>query len=34
MLPWLTENPSEQFATVRDTSLAKLVRDDMLALIL
>lgn len=34
MLPWRTDNPSELLAGVRDTSLAKLVRDDMLALIL
>ena len=31
MLPWLTEDPSELIAGVRDISLAKLVRDDMLA---
>ena len=34
MLPWLTESSAERFNDVRDTSLAKLVRDDMLALIL
>lgn len=34
MLPWLTETPADQFSAVRDTSLAKLVRDDMLAQIL
>ena len=34
MLPWRIEDPSELLAGVRDTSLAKLVRDDMLALIL
>lgn len=34
MLPWFTESSSERFNDVRDTSLAKLVRDDMLALIL
>lgn len=34
MLPWRTDPPSELLAGVRDTSLAKLVRDDMLALIL
>ncbi|MDP1743008.1 MAG: FCD domain-containing protein [Polaromonas sp.] len=34
MLPWLTEFPAQRFNDVRDTSLAKLVRDDMLALIL
>lgn len=33
-LPWLTESPAGQFDTVRDISLSKLVRDDMLALIL
>lgn len=33
-LPWLTESSAERFHAVRDTSLAKLVRDDMLALIL
>jgi DNA-binding GntR family transcriptional regulator len=34
MLPWLTESSAEHFNTVRDTSLARLVRDDVLALIL
>ncbi len=34
MLPWLTESSSDRFHDVRDTSLAKLVRDDMLSLIL
>jgi DNA-binding GntR family transcriptional regulator len=34
MLPWLTETPPDLLAGVRDTSLAKLVRDEMLALIL
>ena len=34
MLPWLTESSIDRFNDVRDTSLAKLVRDDMLALIL
>lgn len=34
MLPWLTESSAERFNDVRDTSLAKLVRDDVLALIL
>lgn len=34
MLPWLTESSSDRFNDVRDTSLAKLVRDDMLGLIL
>jgi DNA-binding GntR family transcriptional regulator len=34
MLPWRTEDPSELLAGVRDTSLSRLVRDDMLALIL
>ena len=34
MLPWLTESSINRFNDVRDTSLAKLVRDDMLALIL
>src|SRR5665647_2850285 len=33
-LPWLTESSADRFNDVRDTSLAKLVRDDMLALIL
>ncbi len=33
-LPWLTESSADRFTDVRDTSLAKLVRDDMLALIL
>ena len=33
-LPWFTETSSDRFNDVRDTSLAKLVRDDMLALIL
>lgn len=34
MLPWLTESSADRFNDVRDTSLAKLVRDDMLGLIL
>lgn len=34
MLPWLTETPVDRLSDVRDTSLAKLVRDDMLGLIL
>lgn len=34
MLPWLIESSADRFNDVRDTSLAKLVRDDMLALIL
>lgn len=34
LLPWLTESSADRFSDVRDTSLAKLVRDDMLALIL
>ena len=34
MLPWITESSVERFNAVRDTSLAKLVRDDVLALIL
>lgn len=34
MLPWLTEPPADRLSDVRDTSLAKLVRDDMLGLIL
>ena len=33
-LPWLIESSSDRFNDVRDTSLAKLVRDDMLGLIL
>ena len=33
-LPWLTETSSDRFNDVRDTSLAKLVRNDMLAQIL
>jgi DNA-binding GntR family transcriptional regulator len=32
--PWLIESPAEHLNTVRDVSLSKLVRDDMLALIL
>jgi len=34
MLPWLTESSADRFNDVRDTSLSKLVRDDMLGLIL
>ena len=34
MLPWLIESSADRFNDVRDTSLAKLVRDDVLALIL
>jgi DNA-binding GntR family transcriptional regulator len=33
-LPWLTESSADRLSDVRDTSLAKLVRDDILALIL
>lgn len=33
-LPWLPESPAGHFDTVRDIPLSKLVRDDMLALIL
>ena len=33
-LPWFTETSTSRFNDVRDTSLSKLVRDDMLALIL
>lgn len=33
-LPWLTESPAGHLNTVRDISLSKLVRDDMLAMIL
>ena len=33
-LPWLIEPPTNRISDVRDTSLAKLVRDDTLALIL
>jgi DNA-binding GntR family transcriptional regulator len=33
-LPWLSEAPADRLSDVRDTSLAKLVRDDMLVLIL
>lgn len=34
MLPWFTESPADRLIDVRDTSLSKLVRDNMLALIL
>jgi DNA-binding GntR family transcriptional regulator len=34
MLPWLIESPTDHFSAVRDIPLAKLVRDDMLAMIL
>jgi len=34
MLPWLIDAPADLLAGVRDTSLAKLVRDEMLLLIL
>lgn len=34
MLPWLPEPAADRFATVRDTSLSKLVREDMLGQIL
>ena len=34
MLPWFTESSTDRLVDVRDTSLSKLVRDDMLALIL
>ena len=33
-LPWLNETSADRISAVRDTSLSKLVRDDMLALIL
>ena len=33
-LPWFTESSANRLSDVRDTSLSKLVRDDMLALIL
>lgn len=34
MLPWITKPSADRFNDVRDTSLSRLVRDDMLALIL
>jgi DNA-binding GntR family transcriptional regulator len=34
MLPWFTESSADRLIDVRDTSLSKLVRDNMLALIL
>jgi len=34
MLPWLTESSADRFTELRDTSLAKLVKSDMLAMIL
>ncbi|MDM0066246.1 GntR family transcriptional regulator [Variovorax sp. J31P207] len=34
MLPWLSELPTDPLSAVRDIPLAKLVRDDMLAMIL
>lgn len=34
MLPWLSDTPADHLSTVRDIPLAKLVRDDMLAMIL
>lgn len=34
MLPWLSEPPADPLSAVRDIPLAKLVRDDMLAMIL
>ncbi len=34
MLPWLTESSADRFTDVRNTSLAKLVKGDMLSLIL
>ncbi|HKX42543.1 MAG TPA: GntR family transcriptional regulator, partial [Burkholderiaceae bacterium] len=34
MLPWLADTPSDLLESVRETSLAKLVRDEILALIL
>jgi DNA-binding GntR family transcriptional regulator len=34
MLPWLTESSADRFSDVRDTSLSKLVRDDILSQIL
>ena len=33
MLPWFTEPPANRLTDVRDVSLSRLVRDDMLALI-
>ncbi|HEU5294588.1 MAG TPA: GntR family transcriptional regulator, partial [Burkholderiaceae bacterium] len=30
MLPWINPSPSDLLADIRDTSLAKLVRDDVL----
>ena len=33
MLPWLIESSSDRFNDVRDTSLAKLVKSDMLGLL-
>ncbi|MDM0025398.1 GntR family transcriptional regulator [Variovorax saccharolyticus] len=34
MLPWLSDLPADSLSAVRDIPLAKLVRDDMLAMIL
>ena len=34
MLPWTTESPAARLTEVRDTSLSKLVRDEVLGLIL
>lgn len=34
MLPWTRDTPAQLLASVRDTSLAKLVRDEVLAMIL
>ncbi len=34
MLPWFTESSADRLTDIRETSLSKLVRDDMLALIL
>lgn len=33
-LPWFTSDPTDQLQTIRDTSLAKLVRDKVLSLML
>ena len=33
MLPWLIESSADRFNDVRDTSLAELVKSDMLALL-
>lgn len=34
MLPWINPSPAERLADIRDTSLAKLVRDDVLRAII